>query len=159
MGASKWIDVFSALLLTCLILPPRIASADPVLDVAIGGQARHFGRDELLRRPDVSQVTVANDVAYGRAMNYRAVPLGALLAGLNPPPKTVIDTVATDGFVAHLPFDILINTDPAKAVAWLAVEPADAPWPSLPGKSSSAGPFYVVWTGASVGTIRSEQWP
>jgi mono/diheme cytochrome c family protein len=23
----------------------------------------------------------------------------------------------------------------------------------------SAGPFYIVWTGAAVGTIRSEQWP
>src|SRR5262249_41164371 len=27
------------------------------------------------------------------------------------------------------------------------------------GKAESAGPFYVVWTGAAVATIRSEQWP
>jgi mono/diheme cytochrome c family protein len=33
------------------------------------------------------------------------------------------------------------------------------PWPPLPGKAVSAGPFYIVWTGASVATIRSEQWP
>jgi mono/diheme cytochrome c family protein len=160
MNASRsknWIGVLTVILLAWLGV--RGASADPVLDVAIGGQTRHFGRDELLRRPDVSQVTVANDVAYGKAMNYRAVPLPALLAGLKPPADTVIDTVATDGFVAHMPFDLLINTDPAKAVPWLAIEPADTPWPSLPGKTSSAGPFYIVWTGASVAAISSEQWP
>lgn len=160
MNASRsknWIGVLTVILLACLGV--KGASADPVLDVAIGGQTRHFGRDELLRRPDVSQVTVANDVAYGKAMNYRAVPLPALLAGLKPPADTVIDTVATDGFVAHMPFDLLINTDPAKAVPWLAIEPADTPWPSLPGKTSSAGPFYIVWTGASVAAISSEQWP
>lgn len=160
MNASRsknWIGVLTVILLAWLGV--RGASADPVLDVAIGGQTRHFGRDELLRRPDVSQVTVASDVAYGKAMNYRAVPLPALLAGLKPPADTVIDTVATDGFVAHMPFDLLINTDPAKAVPWLAIEPADTPWPSLPGKTSSAGPFYIVWTGASVAAISSEQWP
>ena len=29
----------------------------------------------------------------------------------------------------------------------------------MPGKAVSAGPFYVVWTGASAAAIRSEQWP
>jgi mono/diheme cytochrome c family protein len=29
----------------------------------------------------------------------------------------------------------------------------------LPGKAESAGPFYIVWTGAAVAQIRSEQWP
>jgi hypothetical protein len=41
----------------------------------------------------------------------------------------------------------------------LAIEPADSVWPPLPGKNASAGPFYIVWTGASAATIRSEQWP
>ncbi|WP_198030334.1 cytochrome c [Bradyrhizobium sp. Tv2a-2] len=92
-------------------------------------------------------------------MSYRAVPLAALLVGLNPPADTVIEAIALDGFAAQLPFDLLTNTDPAKAVAWLAVEPVDTPWPRLPSKTFSAGPFYVVWTGLSAATIRSEQWP
>lgn len=156
----KWIGFFSVIVLPCLFLVSTvIASADPVLDVVIGGQTRQFGRDELLRRPDVSQVTVASDVAYGKVMSYRAVPLAALLAGLNPPADTVIESVALDGFVAQLPLDTLTNTDPAKAIAWLAIEPDDAPWPRLPGKDLSAGPFYIVWTGAAAAMIRSEQWP
>lgn len=148
-----------AIVLSFLVLTSGSASADAVLDIAIGGQTRHFERDELLRRPDVAHISVANDVAYGKAMGYLAVPVAALLAGLNPPANAVIESIALDGFAAQLPLNLLTNTDPAKAVAWLAIEP-DAPhWPTLPGKSESAGPFYIVWTGASVAAIRSEQWP
>ena len=155
----KWLTTFSLIILACLILAPNIASAEPVLDVVIGGQARQFGRGELLRRSDVGSVTVANDIAYGKSMSYRAVPLAALLVGLNPPADSVVESIALDGFAAQLPFDILTNTNPAKPIAWLAIEPADMPWPALPGKDVSAGPFYIVWTGDSVATIRSEQWP
>ncbi|MGN6747404.1 MAG: c-type cytochrome, partial [Xanthobacteraceae bacterium] len=58
-----------------------------------------------------------------------------------------------------LPPDLLLKTDERNAVAWLAIEPAEQPWPSFPNKDESAGPFYIVWTGAEVGSIRSEQWP
>ena len=69
----------------CLFLMSTVASAaDPVLDVAIGGQTRQFGRDELLHRPDVTTSKSPSDVAYGKAMSYRAVPLAALLAGSTP---------------------------------------------------------------------------
>jgi mono/diheme cytochrome c family protein len=145
--------------LSGFVLASRGVSAEPVLDVVIGGDTRHFARDALLARPDVASVEVANDVSYGKAMSYRAVPLAPLLAGLNPPADSVIEAVALDGFAAQLPLDLIANTDPAKPVAWLAIEPADNPWPPLPGKTASAGPFYIVWTGASAGMIRSEQWP
>jgi len=155
----NWTGVIFAIVLLGLFFAPSGASADPVLDIVIGGQSRHFGRDELLRRPDATHISVANDIAYGKSMTYRAVPLVALLAGLNPPAHGVIEAVAVDGFAAQLPVDILINTDPSKPVAWLAIEPDRPSWPVLPGKTESAGPFYIVWTGALVTTIRSEQWP
>ena len=155
----KWLGRFSLIVASWLLLASNVAEAEPVFDVVVGGQTRQFGRDELLRRPDVTRVTVANDIAYGKSMSYRAVPVSALLAGLSPPADSVIESVALDGFAAQLPLDILTNTDPAKPIAWLAIEPADMPWPPLPGKAVSAGPFYIVWTGASVATIRSEQWP
>lgn len=158
-SGKKWLGRFSLVVASWLLLASNIAAAEPVLNVVIGGQTRQFGRDELLRRPDVTRVTVSNDIGYGKSMSYRAVPVSALLAGLNPPADGVIESVALDGFAAQLPIDILTNTDPAKAVAWLAIEPAHMPWPPLPGKAVSAGPFYIVWTGASVAMIRSEQWP
>lgn len=148
----------SAVLCSFALVANAIA-AEPVLDIVIGADSRHLAREALLARPDATTVAIAHDVSYGRAMGYRAVPLAALLAGLTPPADSVLEAVAIDGFAAQLPLDLLTNTDPTKPVAWLAIEPADNAWPALPGKSESAGPFYVVWTGPVAGTIRSEQWP
>jgi mono/diheme cytochrome c family protein len=161
MSTPRWVrrvTTVSLVALSFIFLALQGAAADPVLDVAIGGETRHFARDALLARPDVTTVEIADDVAYGKAMRFRAIPLAALLAGLGASADSVIETVALDGFAAQLPLDLVTNTDPAKAVAWLAIEPSDARWPPLPGKAASAGPFYIVWTGAAAATIRSEQW-
>jgi mono/diheme cytochrome c family protein len=155
----KWAQGLSIIVFSGLLLVSRSASAEPVLEVVIGGETRQYARDALLARPDVAGIEVANDVAYGRTMSFRAVPVAALLGGLNPPADSVIETAALDGFAAQLPLDLITNTDPAKAIAWLAIEPADKPWPPLPGKTASAGPFYILWTGALAATVRSEQWP
>jgi len=159
MSVPQWVKqvTWLALSIGCLVSPG--AAAEPVLDVAINGETRHFARDVLLARPEVTSIEISHDIAYGKAMRFRAIPLAVLLPGLSEPADSVIETVATDGFAAQLPLDLITNTDPAKAVAWLAIEPEDAPWPTLPGKTGSAGPFYIVWTGAMAATIRSEQWP
>lgn len=133
-------------------------AADIALQVTAGGETRKFSRDALLARPDAQNIEIPADIAYGKAMRFRAVPLAELLKGLRLPADGVIETVAQDGFVAHVPIHLITNSDHTKAIAWLAIEPSDAPWPSLPGKSASAGPFYIVWTGAAAKTVSSEQW-
>lgn len=149
-----------ALALLCFLLLPGLALADePAIIVTVGNDTRTFTRDELLGRSDATTVQVPRDVAYRAPMTYRAVPVASLLAGITLPPDTVIEAVALNGFIAQLPTDLLLNTDENKAVAWLAIEPADHPWPPLSGKHLSAGPFYIVWTGAEVRSIHSEQWP
>jgi mono/diheme cytochrome c family protein len=151
--------IWFAMALSLAFLGSPSASADPVLDVTINGQTRHFARDALLAWPEVTTVEIAHDVAYGKAMRFRAIPLAVLLPGLNTPADNVLEAVAIDGFAAHLPLDLVTNTDPDNAVAWLAIEPDQARWPKLPSKTASAGPFYIVWTGSNATTIRSEQWP
>jgi mono/diheme cytochrome c family protein len=149
-----------ALILLCLLLLPGLAQADePTIAVTVGDKTRSFTRDELLARPDATTIQVPFDITYRVPMTYRAVPVASLLEGMTLPPDSVIEAVALDGFIAQLPLDLVLNRDESKAVAWLAIEPADHPWPQIPEKSESAGPFYVVWTGAEVGSIRSEQWP
>jgi mono/diheme cytochrome c family protein len=154
----EWPRCISIMVLCSLLLVFRSQAAEPVLDVVIDGNTRHFSRDALLARPDAVSIELA-DSAYGKTMRYRAIPVAALLAGSDLPADSVIETVALDGFIAQLPLDLITNTDPAKPVAWLAIEPAADPWPPLPRKTVGAGPFYVVWTGATAATIRSEQWP
>ena len=69
-----------------------------------------------------------------------------------------MQAVAIDGFAAQIPLDLLRNTDASKAIAWVAIETADHPWPKIAGKDYTAGPLYVVWTGAEAASIRSEYW-
>ena len=152
--AALWALSFGALLL----MSGLGHAAGPTLEIAAGGKTRSYTRDELLARPDAATVEVAKDVAYGGPMTYRAVPVAALLSGLNFPPDSVVEAVAIDGFAAQIPLDLLRNTDASKAIAWVAIETADHPWPKIAGKDYTAGPLYVVWTGPKVASIRSEYW-
>src|SRR5262245_24967666 len=115
---ATWLSILA---LSVVSLLPQQASADAVLAIAIHGQTRHFARDALLARPDVTSVEIARDIAYGTTMRFRAIPLAALLPPLSASADGVIETVAIDGFAAQLPVDLVTNTDPAKAVAWLAI--------------------------------------
>lgn len=145
--------------LSSAVSAPSQAMTEPGIEITVGDKTLRFDRSQLLGRDDAQDIEVKGDVAYGKPMAYQAVPLAPLLEGLQFPADTVIEAVATDGFAAQLPVDLVVNTDPKGAVAWVAVEPAGAPWPPLPGKSVSAGPFYLVWTGDQASTVRSEQWP
>ena len=152
--------IVRALIFVCFLLPPALAQADePIITVMVANNTRSFTRSELLTRPDATTIEVARDVTYRASVSFHAVRVASLLAGMTLPPDSVIEAVALDDFMAQLPPDLVLNTDDSKAVAWLAIEPADHPWPPIPGKDTSAGPFYIVWTGAEVGSIRSEQWP
>jgi mono/diheme cytochrome c family protein len=149
-----------ALVLLCFLLLPGLAQADePTITVTVASDTHSFTRGELLVRPDATTIEVVHDTTYRVPMTYRAVPVASLLAGMTLPPDSVIEAVTLDGFIAQLPTGLVLNTDESEAVAWLAIESADHPWPPIPEKDASAGPFYIVWTGAAVGTIRSEQWP
>ncbi len=104
----------------------------PTITIAVGNATRSFTRAELLLRPDATTINVARDVAYRAPMTYRTVQVASLLAGMMLPPDSAIEAVALNGFVAQLPPDLVLNTDESRAVAWLAIEPADQPWPPIP---------------------------
>lgn len=149
---------FAVLLLTLSVIANR-AAAQPTVELTIGGKTQSFSQGALLARPDAAEIHVPKDVAYGTSTTYRAVPLADLLDAAAIPADNVLEALATDGFAAQLPMDLVRNRDPAKAVAWLAIEDPAKPWPKLPGKPVSAGPFYLVWVGQEAASVRSEQWP
>jgi mono/diheme cytochrome c family protein len=93
-------------------------------------------------------------------MTYKALPLAVLLHGFTLPQSDGLQAVATDGFTAGLPAALALGEAGNEgAVAYLAIEPPDHPWPKLDGKQQSAGPFYVVWLRPATDDIRPEQWP
>jgi mono/diheme cytochrome c family protein len=147
---------FFAAMAALLALLPFFAfgqPAEPALALLIGERRVSIARPALLGHPAARDVEIAADVAYKRPMRYRVVPLAALFAGFSIPDGATLEGKATDGFVAQIPLK------PALAQALLAIEPAGAPWPNLPGKNVSAGPFYLVWPNEKPQTIGPEQWP
>ncbi|AOJ41710.1 cytochrome C [Burkholderia lata] len=148
---------FSLLLLTVCLIGQR-ASAQSALELETDGTARALTRQTLLARPDAADIHVPRDIAYGRPMTFRAVPFAALL-GDRLPADGVLETRAADGFAAQLPLALVRRRPSAGATPWLAIEDPAHPWPKLPGKPVSAGPFYLVWLGPDASSVRGEQWP
>ena len=130
-------------------------AASLTLDGAHG--TRQLDGAALARHPEAQDLEVPGDVSYQRHMRYRAVPLAVVLRELGLGSNDTLEAVATDGFIAQLPGDLVLVQKPGQPKPWLAIETESAPWPALPGKAASAGPFYIVWP-QSVG-VRSEQWP
>jgi mono/diheme cytochrome c family protein len=131
-------------------------AAEPSLTVAVGGRTAIYTAAGLLALPKATTVTIPADVAYKRSMSFRAVPIAALLDGVASDES--IRFTAADGFVATLPAAALLAHE--GPVAYLAVEPPEAPWPPLKaGEAPTAGPFYLVWTAPDKAVPASEQWP
>src|SRR6185312_4919860 len=134
-------------------------AAQPVLTITGGGRSKEFTTAALLGRSDTVSLVVQHDVSYKRSMTYRAVPLLALLDQVRDDRSDTVEARATDGFVAQLPLELILKGAGAGAVAWLAVEDPAQPWPPLPQRNVSAGPFYVVWDQPQRSGVTSEQWP
>ncbi|MBL8713930.1 MAG: cytochrome c [Alphaproteobacteria bacterium] len=147
----------AALLITLFLASPALA--EDALTITMGAQKQRMTAAALLKNPQARDVTIPNDPSYKKNMTYPAIPLTALLAGMKLPPDAVIEAVATDGFVAQLPLDLVLHTAAGASEAFVAIEPPDAKWPNLAGKKASAGPFYIVWLNPAASGIRSEQWP
>lgn len=140
-------------MLGALLLSTPLYAAQLVLELGAG--SRTWQTEELLKHPQARTINISDDVSYKRNMSYRAVPLSALLTGIDADDH--LQAVALDGFAAELAAAPLLNHKGAQA--WLAVEDPHKPWPPLAEGKPSAGPFYLVWSNPQLGRISPEQWP
>ena len=143
--------------LTLLAVLP--ASADDALSVTFGDETASFTAEELLKRSDAVTIEIADDVSYHKAMRYRAVPLLALIGPEVAAKFDTLEVRAADGFVSQIPMQLVRRAEEGGSVAWVAVEPPGEPWPALPGKNASAGPFYIVWQHPERSKVGTELWP
>lgn len=141
-------------LFTLLGLSSAVFANEPVLEVFDGVQSQYFKRSELLSNAATREILLARDAAYNKTMKVRAISIEALL-----PQVAKIESlqiVALDGFVANISGSVLAG----QGQAYIAIEPADMPWPALKAASpASAGPFYLVWLTPEKASISNEQWP
>jgi mono/diheme cytochrome c family protein len=141
------------LCLLALGLALPLHAADLTIDLGHGQKT--YTTAQLLARSDARDVAIPADVAFKRAMRYRAVPLKVLLDGASP--GDTLQFVASDGFAAQIPAALIVQARGSEA--WLAVEDPVHPWPTLDEIKGDAGPFYVVWTNPDAMKIGPEQWP
>ncbi len=125
------------------------------LKVDLGHGITAYRTEALLKRADVRTINVPADVAFGHTMHYRAVPLAALLKGIDA--SDHLQFVGSDGFAAEIPAALIMNQQGSEA--WLAIEDTAKPWPALNENHGHAGPFYVVWTQPQAAHVSPEQWP
>lgn len=132
-------------------------AAKPSLTVVAGGRTAIYTGAGLLTLPVATTVTIPVDPVYGKSLTFRAVPVASLLTG-----------TASDSAVRFLAGDRVVATQPAApllaqgadAAAYLAIEPADAPWPPLKaGEPATAGPFHLVWVKAEKSAMTPALWP
>lgn len=149
-----WLNAGQALMIWAVSCNLALAAQ---LKIELDDGVRTYTTEALLARQDLRRIDVPDDVAYVRDMHFQAVPLAALLVGV--PPETNLQFVALDGFVAEVAAGPMLDTNPARARAWLAIEDPAQPWPGLPGNRPSAGPFYLIWENPAASGIKPEQWP
>lgn len=148
---------------TLVSAPASGGDPQPGIQIISDGRTVTLSQVTLLQRADLSEIHIPRDPTYQRPMSYRALPLASLLRELSlkpgDMPGDMIEVAATDGFVTLLPRDLVLANTDAGSAAYLAIEPMGDPWPVIPGKTISAGPFYVVWLRPEASGVRSEQWP
>lgn len=158
MRMHRWLRAGVLLFVVASAAPFAPAAAAGLVIGAATGE-RQLDAAVLLASPATQDLDIPEDVAYGRPMRFRAVPLAPLLAAAGFTAADTVEAVALDGYVAQLPAALLLNDAADGAQAWLAIEPPQAPWPKLPKRDDTAGPFYLVWREPQAGGITPEQWP
>lgn len=146
-----------SLVIALLAAAPALASDE--LTLTFGDEQQRFTAAQLLERPDATTVEIPDDVSYKRAMRYRAVPLLALVGEEAASKFDTLEVRASDGFVSQIPMQLVAKGAQGGSIAWVAVEEPNNPWPLLPGKNVSAGPFYIVWEQPERSGIGTELWP
>jgi hypothetical protein len=148
-----------ALLLGLCAARARAEPAQPTLTITAGAATSHFTAADLLSRSDLASVQIPPQVDYNISLTLQAVPLLDLLSAFPLEGFDRLEASATDGFVAQIPLALIEAGKRGGSVAWIAVETPNHPWPKLPGKDASAGPFYLIWQYPERSRVSNEQWP
>jgi len=107
--------------------------------------SKTYSAQDLLSDPSARDLRISNDPIYQASRVYRVVPMAHLLRGINFHVDDYVQVRATDNYSASIPATLLKPTTRTDTEAFLAIDNFAAPWPAIPGKQGSAGPFFIVW--------------
>jgi mono/diheme cytochrome c family protein len=141
------------------IASTAVYAAPATLTIVADKQRLVFSQSQLLSRDDIQTISIADSVYKERFTRFKAIPMADLFSGLTIPEFALVQCNGADGFSAILEKTRLLSADPKASKAYLAIEDPNSPWPDLVGKTTSAGPFYLVWTNPQASAIGREEWP
>jgi cytochrome c2 len=144
---------------TALALVSLNSHAEATLEIVAGKKRLVITQSQLLSRTDVQTISVGESVYERRFTRFKAIPMANLLMDLSIPELAFVQCTSADGFSIVLEKSRLLSEDPKAPKAFLAIEDPRNPWPVLAGKTTSAGPFYLVWTNARASVVGREEWP
>jgi mono/diheme cytochrome c family protein len=134
-------------------------AAEATLAIVADNQRLVLSQSQLLSRRDIQTISVADSVYKQRFTRFKAIPIANLFTGLTIPEHALLQCNGADGFSANLEKTRVFSADPEASKAFLAIEDPKSPWPNLIGSTTSAGPFYLVWTDPQASAIGREEWP
>jgi mono/diheme cytochrome c family protein len=137
----------------------RAEPAQPTLTITAGTVTNHFTAAELLSRTDLASLQLPPQIDYDASLTLQAVPLLNLLAAFRSKDSTGSRRAPPMASSRKIPLSLIEAGKSGGSVAWIAVENPSHPWPKLPGKDASAGPFYLVWQYPERSHVANEQWP
>jgi mono/diheme cytochrome c family protein len=149
------------LLIVALLVSCAGQAAEPGLTIQSGSKTVSFTLSDLLKRPGVRTIAVPADQAYGgQARTYRAIPAAELFRGVEMPATGTLIFRSLDGFSGPLNQTDVLNADPRKSIAFIALEDPQNKWaPLKSGTKETAGPFYLIWQNPEKSNIAREMWP
>ena len=151
------VEVFALVLaFACWSVCVNAAFAQPAsLTISSREASKTYFAHDLLADPSVRDLRISNDPIYQASKVYRVVPMERLLRDINLDVDDYVQVRATDNFSASIPAALLKPTTRTDTEAFLAIENSAAPWPPIPGKQGSAGPFFIVWQSAKAPVART----
>lgn len=145
----KFYASFLALILSCCF---SCGFAEEALRISSGTYTTSYNRERLLKSPKLTTLKQVPLPTYpGQFFDLKAVPLCTLLTINEKNTGTVLKILASDKYLSYINLQRIYPCDKKRsAIAYIAIEESDKPWPLVPKIKHSAGPFYLVWQGAKV---------
>lgn len=107
--------------------------------------SKTYSAHDLLSHPSARDLRISDDPIHRESRVYRVVPMEHLLRDISVELDDYVQVRATDNFSASIPAALFKPATRTGTEAFLAIETPEAPWPEIPGKQGSAGPFFIVW--------------
>lgn len=138
-------------IMTGISLPAFCLAEKPLVITTDSGKISYSSED-LLNHPE--RVTLKNiqlSVYKGKVFDVQAIPLCSLLQTVTNPNGKLLKISTFDNYISYIALERIYPCQTIRsAIAYIAIEDPNKPWPVISKLNHSAGEFYLIWQGQAV---------